>query len=123
MASKKIQNLPQAISEDLKAKTKVQSPLKTSENVKEGKGPKTRVIIKYDVGYANDLYLRGKGADLSWTKGVKLKNVKPDEWVWETDVPFLNCEFKVLINDQIYETGENHPLHCGSCISYTPHFE
>lgn len=96
---------------------------KDAAPIQSSKELKTRVIVKYDVGYANDLYLRGKGAELSWEKGVKLKNTKPDEWVWETNVPFSNCEFKVLINDQVYETGENHPLHCGSCISYSPHFQ
>lgn len=94
----------------------------TSSGTLQGKGPKTKVIIKYDVGYANDLYIRGKGANLNWDKGLKLKNLKHDEWVWETDVPFSACEFKVLINDRIYETGTNHTLNSGSAITYSPRF-
>ena len=86
------------------------------------KGPKTRITIKYDVGFNNTLYLRGKGANLSWDKGIILKNVKADEWVWETDTPFTTGEFKVLINDKHYEMGENHPLTCGANIHYTPKF-
>lgn len=86
------------------------------------KGPKTRIIIKYDVGFNNTLFLRGKGANLSWDKGVSLKNVKNDEWIWETDTPFTTGEFKVLINDKHYEIGENHPLTCGANIHYTPKF-
>lgn len=85
-------------------------------------GQKTRVIVKFDTGFSNQLYIRGKGANLSWDKGIPLKNVKADEWVWETDAPFTTCEFKVLINDKYYETGENHPLHAGANVLYTPRF-
>lgn len=83
---------------------------------------KTCVTIKYNVGYPNQLYIRGKGANLSWEKGIPLKNTKPDEWVWETDAKFAECEFKVLINDRVYETGENHVLHGGATLLYTPRF-
>lgn len=86
------------------------------------KGPNTRIIVKYDVGFNNSIYLRGDGADLSWERGIMLKNVKSDEWIWETNVPFTKCEFKVLINDRQYELGENHRLQCGTSFEYTPSF-
>lgn len=86
------------------------------------KGPKTRIVIKYDVGFGNWLSLRGKGANLSWERGVSLKNLKADEWVWETEALFTTCEFKVLINDRNYETGDNHTLSCGANIQYIPRF-
>lgn len=82
----------------------------------------TKITIKYDVGFNNIVYIRGEGADLSWKKGKPLKNVKADEWVWESDKPFSQMEFKVLINDEKYEAGENHHLAGGSTISYTPSF-
>jgi hypothetical protein len=83
---------------------------------------KTRITVKYDAGYPNQLYIRGKGANLNWDKGLPLKNTKPDEWVWETDAQFTHCEFKILINDHIYENGDNHLLNAGSTLLYTPHF-
>lgn len=83
---------------------------------------KTRITVKYDVGFNNHLFIRGKGAGLSWEKGIPLKNVKADEWVWESDAPFNQGEFKILINDKHYETGENHQLPHGASITYTPHF-
>lgn len=83
---------------------------------------KTRITVKYNVGYGNQLYIRGKGANLNWDKGVPLKNIRNDEWVWETETPFSHCEFKVLINDRNYENGENHYLNQGASIVYTPHF-
>lgn len=86
------------------------------------KNQRTRVLVKYDVGFQNSMSIRGKGANLNWNKGIPLKNVKPDEWVWETDASFNTCEFKVLINDTVFETGENHPISCGASLHYTPKF-
>lgn len=83
---------------------------------------KTRITVKYDVGYSNTLYIRGSGANLSWHQGAPLKNIKSDEWVWETEEPLSSFEFKVLINDHLYETGENHRLQTGSYFRYTPYF-
>lgn len=94
----------------------------TSAGVTRKKGPTTRIIVKYDVGFNNSIYLRGDGADLSWERGIMLKNVKSDEWIWETNIPFTKCEFKVLINDRQYELGENHRLQCGTSFEYTPNF-
>ncbi|MBA2728890.1 MAG: hypothetical protein H0U49_12050 [Parachlamydiaceae bacterium] len=85
-------------------------------------GPTTRIIIQYDAGFSNLIYVRGKGATLSWEKGIPLKNTKPNEWIWETTTPFTTCEFKVLINDKEYEIGDNHLLTCGASIHYTPKF-
>lgn len=83
---------------------------------------KTCITIKYNAGYSNQLYIRGQGAHLSWEKGQLLKNTQADEWTWETDVPFTHCEFKILMNDSIYENGDNHLLNAGSNTTYTPHF-
>lgn len=83
---------------------------------------KTRVVIKYDVGFGNSLTIRGNMTGLSWEKGVPLKNVKADEWVWETEHAFTSGEFKILINDRTYEHGANHQIRCGSLIQYTPRF-
>lgn len=91
-------------------------------NPKEHAQLKTRITVKYDVGFNNALYIRGQGGPLSWDKGLELKNIGWDEWVWESNVLFKECEFKVLVNDQAFETGENHHLTGGSSIIYTPHF-
>jgi len=89
----------------------------------KSKKEKTRIVVQCDVGFANSLYVRGEGIPhLNWEKGTPLKNVKADEWVWETDEPFKAGEFKVLINDQTYEVGENHPIHPGSSIRLNPKF-
>ena len=84
--------------------------------------PKTKITVKFDTGFPNQLFIRGKGANLNWDKGQPLKNTKSDEWVWEFEAPFSTCEFKVLINDRIYENGTNHFVNAGSTILYTPSF-
>ena len=81
-----------------------------------------KVVVKYDVGFSNTLYIRGKGAGLSWEKGIALKNVGPNEWLWEPSHAFSECEFKVLVNDQHYEGGENHHIQYGDVIQYSPSF-
>lgn len=82
----------------------------------------TRVIIQYDVGFPNKVTIRGEGAGLTWTQGVDLKNISANEWVWETQANFEECEFKVLLNDQVYEAGENHHVVCGQQLRYSPQF-
>lgn len=80
------------------------------------------VIIKFDVGFHNHLTIRGKGANLTWSKGIPLKNKGVDEWVWETDAHFGSLEYKVLVNDHLYEKGDNHTLKQGQTAHYTPTF-
>ena len=75
-----------------------------------------------DVGFGNALYIRGSGAGLNWDRGIVLKNTAPDLWAWETDCPFDSCEFKLLLNDVQYETGENHFLEFGNTVRYSPRF-
>ncbi len=86
------------------------------------KRAKTRLTIHYDCGFPNHLAIRGAGANLSWKKGLRLKNIKADEWVFETDEDFHKCEFKILLNDEIYESGQNRVLVCGTSSYYTPKF-
>ncbi len=86
------------------------------------KKKKTKITVKFDAGFPNNLFIRGRGADLSWDKGIPLNNVQADEWIWETDRPFATCEFKILINDELYEAGDNHVVQCGAQVIYTPRF-
>jgi hypothetical protein len=98
--------------------------MSSSCQTNEKKRGKTRphVVIHCNVGFNNNLFIRGSGANLSWDKGIMLQNTKPDEWVWETDLPFNSCEFKVLINDSHYEQGDNHILTSENSLEYTPCF-
>ena len=88
-----------------------------------GETTHTRITVKYNCGFPNNLFIRGEGiSGLSWDKGTAMKNVKADEWIWETDKPFTKAQFKIVLNDRQYESGENHPANCGKSMTYTPKF-
>ena len=109
---------------------KIQNLLKSPLNVKQANGAsskkdrskKTEIKVCFDAGFSNELYIRGAGAGLSWEKGQKLKNISKDQWVWQCDKSFSNCEFKILINDEHYEEGANHQVCEGESIDCHPKF-
>lgn len=104
-----------------KTRTKKTATAKKSCTPKATRKP-CQIVVKYNAGFNNFLSIRGSSAGLSWDKGTPLKNVGPDEWIWETRAPFTDCEFKVLINDENYECGENHWIKPGAKVQYTPNF-
>jgi hypothetical protein len=97
-------------------------PRKKAVSISAPKKNSTKLTIRLDCGFSNFLSIRGEGAGLNWKKGITLKNKAPDEWVFETSVPFHKCEFKVLLNDEIYEAGPNRVLVSGTHSHYTPYF-
>ena len=83
----------------------------------------TTIVVKCNCGFPNNLFVRGEGVNgLSWNRGAPMKNVKADEWVWETSQQFNRAQFKILLNDKQYEVGENHTMECGVSIRITPKF-
>jgi len=83
----------------------------------------TKVVVKFNCGFKNALSIRGEGVKgLNWNRGCPLKNVKADEWCWETNEPFNKAQFKILINDNEYEIGENHIIEAGKSIVFVPNF-
>lgn len=84
---------------------------------------KTIVKVKFDCGFPNTLFIRGEGiSSLSWSKGTQMKNLSKNEWMWECCRPCSRVEFKVLINDQLYEAGDNHTVSYGDELTITPKF-
>jgi hypothetical protein len=83
----------------------------------------TKIVVKCNCGFPNNLYIRGEGVKgLSWDKGSLMKCTKADEWIWETDTPFQKAQIKVLINDKWYEAGDNHVIDCGKSVIFQPRF-
>ena len=68
---------------------------------------KTSIIARVDVGFGNQLYIRGAGAGLSWDKGLPLENVSAYEWTFATTEAKSDVVFKFLINDELWAEGDN----------------
>lgn len=105
------------------------SPQQTKEVVLEAPPApvKTKIVVRYDVGFGNNLYLRGKGAPgLDWVTGVKMTCTKPPNlWTWECDSASIdpsNFKYKVLINNRIWEKGVDHEAKPGENTEVIPNF-
>jgi hypothetical protein len=86
--------------------------------------PRTQIVVRFDAGYGNRLFLRGEGAPgLSWERGVEMRCVGENLWVWETDRGDLTgLKFKVLKNDRDWEKGDNHQIRQGERQEILPRF-
>ena len=74
----------------------------------KGKDHHTEIIVEYDVGFGNTMFIRGCCCkNLSWDNGVAMKNIGGNIWTWTTDCKCSPIEFKLLINDNQWCTGEN----------------
>lgn len=104
-----------------KAATKV-AVKKVATKKAAKKRPVTTIIAKLDVGFGNEIFLRGDTAGLSWEKGTLMKCVNADEWTWSSDKVTKSLEFKVLLNDQVWAGGMNGVVLPGATFIYEPSF-
>lgn len=82
----------------------------------------TTITAAVDVGFGNFLTLRGEGAGLSWESGQPLVCVNQDRWsisLPESSGPIV-CKF--LLNDQVWNTGENFTVLPGFDVVLDPVF-
>ena len=86
------------------------------------KALKTSIIARVDVGFGNQLYVRGTGADLSWEKGLQLENVSSYEWAFATTKAKSDVVFKFLINDELWAEGDNATVAKGGSSTSSPVF-
>ena len=86
------------------------------------KALKTSIIARIDVGFGNQLYIRGTGADLSWEKGLPLENVSSYEWTFATTKAKSDVTFKFLINDELWAEGDNVTVAEGATSISSPVF-
>ena len=83
----------------------------------------TKVIIHYDAGFGNTIYIRGNELPLNWDNGQRCENVNSDTWQFVMERPNSgNIEFKVLLNDSTWESGNNHVVRVGSTVEIWPTF-
>ncbi len=79
------------------------------------------IEAKIDVGFGNNLFVRGQGEGLSWERGIPLENV--DSKTWRLIVPAKDkVQFKLLINDAVWCKGEDLIAAPGKKVEVTPAF-
>jgi len=82
----------------------------------------TRIRARLDVGFGNALYVRGQGGSLSWDRGIPMECAQADEWVLELPESAGEITFKLLLNDQLWCTGEDYRVSAGEECEFTPEF-
>jgi hypothetical protein len=92
---------------------------KTSQPTKT---PVTQIIARVDIGYGNELFIRGEGAGLSWDKGTALQCVGANEWAFSTKAAKTGVVFKFLINDSHWADGEDVTVPAGGTSITAPSF-
>lgn len=84
---------------------------------------KTRIIIHYNTGFGNSLFIRGDTFPLRWDSGHRCENVDAETWLFEMERPQNGeVQFKVLLNDTVWEKGENHYIAATSELHLQPLF-
>lgn len=87
----------------------------------QAKRPETTIEARIDVGFGNNLYLRGQGAGLSWEQGIPLTCVDGQTWRWTAPVSD-ELTFKFLLNDAVWAKGENLVVKPGQRVEISPDF-
>jgi hypothetical protein len=80
------------------------------------------IIAAVDVGFGNTLYVRGDAPALSWDKGVALGNIGDAKWEIVLSGLGKPFEFKFLVNDTAWSTGENFCAGPADTLTLTPSF-
>lgn len=81
----------------------------------------TTVIARVDIGWGNQLYIRGEGGGLSWERG-QLMDWSNDAWSWSSSNASGEVTFKFALNDQHWSEGENLTVPSGGTSISTPVF-
>lgn len=81
----------------------------------------TTIEAKIDVGYGNNLFVRGQGAGLSWDQGTPLKCLDGQTWQWSAKAK-SKLTFKLLLNDSVWAKGDDVVVPPGKKIAIVPAF-
>jgi hypothetical protein len=81
----------------------------------------TTISAQIDIGFGNQLFVRGEGGGLSWDKGIAMDNVSADRWqlVLSGSSPVI---FKFLLNDLSWSLGDDYTAAPGSTVAFAPLF-
>ena len=85
------------------------------------RGPVTIIEAKIDVGFGNNVFVRGHGAGLSWDRGTPLTCVEPGTWRWTGPVDD-SLTFKLVLNDLVWDRGADVTITPGKRVEIVPAF-
>ena len=82
----------------------------------------TTISAQIDIGFGNQLFIRGDGPGLSWDRGLLMECVADNQWqvvLAESARPIL---FKFLVNDLSWSAGEDYTAAPGAGVVIEPTF-
>jgi hypothetical protein len=83
----------------------------------------TCITVKHPYN-GNKLFIRGDGPGMGWEKekGIELHYAGNDTWTFKIAASFEKFEYKILLNNEQWETTNNHKLEYGKKEEITPQF-
>ncbi len=84
--------------------------------------PRTVINARTDVGFGNTLFIRGDGPGLNWEKGARLDCIASDHWKIELEAGSRPVVFKLLINDEQWNSGPDYTADVSSTVTVHPEF-
>ena len=85
----------------------------------------TTIEARIDVGFGNNLFVRGQGAGLSWERGTPLTCVSPNTWQLSAKAAAKRGEkvtVKLLLNDAVWARGDDVVVTPGQRVEIQPAF-
>ena len=82
----------------------------------------TTITAQIDIGFGNQLHIRGEGPGLSWHEGLLMDCVADDKWSVVLKESARPIVFKFLVNDLSWSAGEDYTVEAGSSVTLTPTF-
>lgn len=84
--------------------------------------PVTFISAQIDIGFGNQLTIRGEGPGLSWDQGLPLDNADASLWTISIKNATKPVTFKVLVNDLSWSAGPDYVVEPGQSITINPTF-
>ena len=84
----------------------------------------TPIRVHYNVGLGNRITVRGDTDPFRWDGGIDTRNTAADVWEFQLERvrPGQTFQFKPLINDATYSTGDNYVGTGGQTLDIYPAF-
>lgn len=84
----------------------------------------TNIRVHYNVGWGNNIFIRGSTYPLWWDQGRGAHNEGADLWTWRTErlTPGQCVQYKPLINDTTWSQGSNYTVCGGQTVDIYPTF-